>query len=222
MPAAPAADKSASAEKPAAGGEAAAAPAGDADLTKMIADSDPKKGQADAQVCGACHNLKEGAGTLVGPDLYGVVDRDKGSVAGFDYSAGMKAKGGKWTYADLNEFITKPQAYVKGTKMGFAGEANPKKRAEIISYLRTLAKDPAPLAAGSKAEPAAAGKPAPAAAPAAPPAPAAAPPAPPATPAPAAAPPAPPAPSAAPPAPPPPPAATPAAPPAATPAPDAK
>ena len=157
LPAATEAEKSAPAtgEPKPAGDTAAAAPAGDADLVKLIAASDPKKGQADTQVCGACHNFKEGAGALVGPDLYGVVDRPKGSVAGFDYSAGMKGKGGNWTYADLNEFLTKPQAYVKGTKMGYAGEANPKKRAEIISYLRTLAKDPAPLEApgGAKIEP---------------------------------------------------------------------
>ena len=83
-----------------------------------------------------------------------MVDRPKGSVAGFEYSAAMKAKGGQWTYADLNQFLIKPQAYVKGTKMGYTGEANEKKRAEIIAYLRTLAKEPAPLPqAGAEAKP---------------------------------------------------------------------
>lgn len=119
--------------------------AGDADLIKAIAAADPKKGQSDAQVCSACHNFKKGAGALVGPDLWGVVNRPKGSVEGYDYSAGMKAKGGNWTFADLNTFLTKPQAYVEGTKMGYPGEANAKKRAEIIAFLRTLADQPAPL-----------------------------------------------------------------------------
>ena len=35
---------------------------------------------------------------VTGPPLYGVVGRAKGSVAGFAYSDGMKAKGGTWTY----------------------------------------------------------------------------------------------------------------------------
>ena len=137
------------------GGEAktaeGAAPAGGGDdLIKLIADTPPAKGEQDAKICGACHNFKEGEGTKVGPDLYGVVDRDKGSVAGFDYSSGMKAKGGKWTYQDLNEWLTAPAKYVPGTKMGFAGEPDEKKRAAIISYLRSLAKTPAPLPAESE------------------------------------------------------------------------
>ena len=107
--------------------------------------ADPKKGEGDAKVCGACHNFAEGAGAKVGPDLWDVVDRPKGKAEGFDYSAGMKAKGGDWSYADLDQFLTKPSAYVSGTKMGYPGQDDPEKRADIIAYLRTLAKDPKPL-----------------------------------------------------------------------------
>ena len=117
-----------------------------APLPVLLAKADAKKGEADTKVCGACHNFEEGAGAKVGPDLYGVVDRDKGSVAGFDYSAGMKAKGGKWTFDDLNTFLTKPSAYVSGTKMGYQGEESPEKRADIIVYLRSLSKTPVALA----------------------------------------------------------------------------
>jgi cytochrome c len=135
--------------KSAAGGEPAAgktvALASDDKLIQLIAASDPAKGKAAAQVCGACHSLNEGGGAIVGPPLWGVVDRDKGSVAGYDYSAGLKGKGGKWTYADLNAWLTNPAAYIEGTKMGYPGEASEKKRAQIIAYLRTLAATPAPL-----------------------------------------------------------------------------
>jgi cytochrome c len=120
-------------------------------LPVLLAKADPKKGEADTKVCGACHNFQEGAGAKVGPDLYGVVGRPKGSAPGFEYSAGMKAKGGDWTFEDLNAFITKPSAYVQGTKMGYAGEDNPEKRADIISYLRTLSKSPVPLPAAAPA-----------------------------------------------------------------------
>ena len=137
-PAPAAGEKAAEAPKAAAGGD-------DDAIVKLVAAADPTKGKANAQVCTACHNLKKGAGTLVGPELWGVVDRPKGSMQGFDYSAGMKAKGGNWTYANLNQFLTKPSAYVQGTKMGYPGEGNENKRAQIIAFLRTLADSPAPL-----------------------------------------------------------------------------
>ena len=49
----------------------------------------------------------------------------------------MKAKGGNWTYEDINTFITKPSAFVPGTKMTYPGEPDPAKRADIEAYLRT-------------------------------------------------------------------------------------
>ncbi|MBE7219539.1 MAG: cytochrome c family protein, partial [Caulobacteraceae bacterium] len=125
----------------AAGGKAPA----EAPISVRLAKADPKKGESAAKICGACHNFQEGAGAKVGPDLYGVVDREKASVAGFDYSSALKSKGGKWTFADLDDWLTSPSKYAPGTKMGYAGEEDPQKRADIIRYLDTLAKDPVPL-----------------------------------------------------------------------------
>jgi len=79
-----------------------------------------------------------------------VVGRDKGSYPGYTYSAAMKAKGGKWTFADLNSWLTKPSAFVHGTKMAYAGQENPQLRADVIDYLRTLSPNPAPLPGGAK------------------------------------------------------------------------
>jgi cytochrome c len=114
-------------------------------LPKLLAAADPKRGEADTKVCGVCHNFKEGAGAKIGPDLYGVVGRPKASFPGFAYSDAMKAKGGNWTFEDINTFITKPSAFVPGTKMAFAGESDPHKRADIIAYLDTLSDKPVPL-----------------------------------------------------------------------------
>jgi cytochrome c len=146
-------------------------------LPVLLAKADVTKGQADTKVCQACHNFEKGAGVKVGPPLYGVVDRPKGSVAGFDYSAGLKGKGGNWTYADLDTFITNPKAFISGTKMGYSGEPNPEKRADIVDYLHTLSDSPAPLPEVAAAPAAAATPPAAAPAPGKPPV-AAAPPAP--------------------------------------------
>jgi cytochrome c len=140
----------AAAEETEGGGEAAK-PAPQVPLPELLAKADPKKGEADTKPCQVCHNFEKGAGAKIGPPLYGVLGRPKGSIAGFDYSAGMKAKGGNWTFDDLNAFLTDPKAYVSGTKMVFAGVPEAPKRAEILAYLRTLSDSPLPLPAPAPA-----------------------------------------------------------------------
>ncbi len=114
-------------------------------LPVLLAKADAKKGEADTKVCQSCHDFSKGGVAKVGPPLYGVVGRPKGSIAGFAYSDGMKAKGGNWTYADLNAFITKPSAYVSGTKMTYPGEGDEEKRADILAYLQKLSDSPVPF-----------------------------------------------------------------------------
>lgn len=126
--------------KPAA---AAAAPA--APLSQLMAKADAAKGQDAFKACAACHTADKGGANKVGPHLYGVVARAKGSVAGFGYSDAMKAKGGDWSFQALDAFIANPKADVPGTKMAYGGEKDAEKRANILAYLRTLSDNPAPL-----------------------------------------------------------------------------
>jgi cytochrome c len=127
-------------------------------LPQLLAKADVAKGHTDVRVCEACHNFEKGAAAKVGPPLFGVLDRPKGSVAGFGYSDGMKAKGGKWTFDDLNAFLTKPSAFVSGTKMTYPGEPDPQKRADIIDFLDSLSDSPVPLPKEAAAAPAPAAK----------------------------------------------------------------
>lgn len=127
------------------GGAAAPAAAAAEPIAKRLASMDVAKGEAAAKKCVSCHQFVKDGKNGTGPVLYGVVNRAKGTVPGFKYSAGMTAKGGNWDYAALDEFIANPKAYVPGTSMGFAGVARPDERANIIGYLRSLAETPAPL-----------------------------------------------------------------------------
>ncbi|MCJ2041819.1 cytochrome c family protein [Methylobacterium sp. J-059] len=120
-------------------------------IAVRLASANVEKGQGGTKACQACHSFEKGGPNKVGPDLWEVVERKKGSHEGFDYSAGMKEKGGTWTYADLDEFLTSPKAYVKGTKMAFAGISSPQERANVIAYLHTLSDSPKPLPAVEKA-----------------------------------------------------------------------
>jgi cytochrome c len=138
-------DLPAAEEKPAGEAQAAVAPAAAEPLPKLLASADPTRGAADTKPCTTCHNFEKGGAAKVGPPLYGVVDRPVGEVTGFSYSEPLKAKGGKWTFEDLNNFIAAPGKAVPGTKMTYAGEKDPAKRADILAYLRTLSDAPVPL-----------------------------------------------------------------------------
>jgi len=134
-----------------AGGTAPAAttPAADPPVATLLAQADPKRGEADTQKLGciACHTFNKDGKAGLGPNLYGVLGGPHAHMAGYDYSAALKAKTGPWTYDELYEWLKKPSAYAPGTKMTFAGVEDPKERADVIDYLRSLSADPEPLPA---------------------------------------------------------------------------
>jgi len=143
------------------GAVAAVAGGGKADVVEsvntMLAKMEISEGEKVAKKCVACHNFDKGGANKVGPALYGTVNRAIASVDGFGYSGALKAyaEGGKtWTYDELNGFLYKPKAHVKGTSMGFAGLKKTGDRAAMIAYLRSLADTMAPLPDPAAAAPA--------------------------------------------------------------------
>jgi cytochrome c len=143
-------------------GEKPAAKEPEQPIETLLASASVEKGQATAKQCQACHTFEKGGPNRVGPNLYGIVGRQRASHPGFNYSTAMKAKGGNWTIDELNQFLTHPQGYIPGTAMTFAGLSREAQRADVIAYLNTLADNPAPLPKAAQAAPASAAGAAPA------------------------------------------------------------
>ena len=139
-------------EQPAGAG-APQAPA-EVPIETLLPTASIQKGTADVRVCQACHTFQKGQANGVGPNLYGVVGRPVASVAGFNYSAALKAKGGTWTFDALNAWLKNPRADVPGTLMSFAGFDDESERADVIDYLNSNSDKPLPLPKAAQAAPA--------------------------------------------------------------------
>jgi cytochrome c len=120
----------------------ASPPLSDADKAKLLADLGPAyagadlaNGQAKFAFCQSCHTLAAGGPNITGPNLHGVFGRKAGTLAGYSYSDAMKAAGWTWDAAQLDKWLTSPRTDLPGTKMTFAGIANPKDRTDLIAYL---------------------------------------------------------------------------------------
>jgi len=135
-------------EAAAGGGEAK--PAEVEPVTPLLAKADVDHGAQIARQCMACHNFAKGGPNMVGPNLWGVVGGPHAHKSDYAYSDAMKKFPGNWDYESINKFITHPQAFLPGTKMGFAGLKKAQDRADVIAWLRQQADTPAPLPAEGK------------------------------------------------------------------------
>ena len=82
--------------------------------------------------CTGCHALD---GNREGPRLAGVFGRKAGSVAGFDYSVGLKNSGMTWNEATLEKWLSDPDMVVPDTKMDFH-VPKAQERSDLIAYFK--------------------------------------------------------------------------------------
>jgi cytochrome c len=136
-------------EKEAQPGQAPAA--AEEPIETLLAAATAERGENAAKKCAACHTFAKGEPNRIGPNLFGVVGRPKASIAGFNYSAALKAKGGEWTIDELNVFLRNPKGAVPGTNMNFAGVPRGSERADLITFLNTRSDKPAPLPKAAQA-----------------------------------------------------------------------
>ena len=105
------------------------------DIAAIMAIGDVTSGEKIFKKCAACHSINKGGKNKIGPALYNVVGRTVGGVGDYKYSKALASYAKKWTFEELNGFLTKPSSYLKGTKMSYAGLRKEKDRASVIKYL---------------------------------------------------------------------------------------
>jgi cytochrome c len=115
-------------------------------------DVDLAKGEKDFKKCKSCHSVITDDGEVLfkggktGPNLYGVVGRQAGTVEGYKYSPTLISAGEEgliWTEELLGEFVKNPKGFLKEhtgdakakTKMSFKF----KKPENVMAYLASLA-----------------------------------------------------------------------------------
>ncbi|WP_406870159.1 cytochrome C [Thioclava sp. 'Guangxiensis'] len=115
---------------------------------------DAAKGESDFRTCRSCHAITAPDGSAivkggkVGPNLYGVIGRKVGSLAGFRYKDGLKSLGDQglvWTKAELEAYITDPTGWLRektGDSSARSGMTYKAKsgQADIAVYLESVAK----------------------------------------------------------------------------------
>ena len=115
------------------------------DIKALLAMGDLAHGEKVFKKCTACHMIAAGGKNMIGPNLWSVIGRQAGVVSDYKYSKAMVAYGKEWTFEEMNSYLIKPQAYVKGTKMAFAGLRKEKDRASVILFMNSKSSSPKPL-----------------------------------------------------------------------------
>ncbi len=115
------------------------------DISKLLAMGDLAHGEKVFKKCSACHMIASDGKNMIGPNLWSVIGRQAGSIGDYKYSKAMVAYGKNWSFEEMNAYLIKPQAYIKGTKMAFAGLRKEKDRASVIIYMNSKSSSPKSL-----------------------------------------------------------------------------
>ena len=113
-------------------------------ILALLASADVAAGEKLAKKCTACHQIAADGKNMIGPNLWGVIGRNSGSISDYKYSKAMIAHGKEWSFEEMNSYLIKPQAHIKGTKMAFAGLRKEKDRASVILYMNSKSDSPKP------------------------------------------------------------------------------
>ena len=114
-------------------------------INELLAMGTIEHGEKVFKRCSACHMIAAGGKNMIGPNLWSILGKKTGVASGYKYSKALANYGKDWTFAEMNGFLIKPSAHIKGTKMAFAGLKKEKDRASVILYMNSKSDNPKPL-----------------------------------------------------------------------------
>ncbi|MGI9344365.1 MAG: c-type cytochrome [Gammaproteobacteria bacterium] len=85
--------------------------------------------------CSACHTLADSSSNIAGPNLWGVFDREAGSMQDFTFSDALQAADFQWSPERLDAWLADPAGYLPGNIMGIPEAVPEEDRLHIISFV---------------------------------------------------------------------------------------
>ena len=113
-------------------------------ISELLAMGTIEHGEKVFKRCSACHMIAAGGKNMIGPNLWSILGKQTGVASGYKYSKALAAYGKEWSFEEMNGFLIKPSAHIKGTKMAFAGLKKEKDRASVILYMNSKSDKPLP------------------------------------------------------------------------------
>ena len=113
-------------------------------INELLAMGTVEHGEKVFKRCSACHMIAAGGKNMIGPNLWSILGKQTGVASGYKYSKALAAYGKEWSFEEMNGFLIKPSAHIKGTKMAFAGLKKEKDRASVILYMNSKSDKPLP------------------------------------------------------------------------------
>ncbi len=103
---------------------------------RLVLIADPQKGAALFQNrCSSCHTIQESVSNKIGPPLHGLFGRQAGTVAGYNYSADMRASRIVWNAQTLGAYLADPHRGIPSAKMPYQGLSSKTARDDLIAFL---------------------------------------------------------------------------------------
>lgn len=107
---------------------------------EVSADVVLKRGKRMFIRCRSCHTLDADGKNGTGPNLRGIIGAKAGQKEDFSYSKALQNADIVWDDESLDAFIEKPNKFLSGTSMAFAGIKKAEDRTALMAYLKDATK----------------------------------------------------------------------------------
>src|SRR5262249_8920441 len=100
-------------------------------------EADIAKGQAAfVRQCAICHTIDKGGDNRLGPNLFGIIGKRAGTVAGFKYTNAFRNTANfEWSEGLLGPWIALPAVMVPGTGMESFPGVSDRDKDDIVAYV---------------------------------------------------------------------------------------